>query len=458
MAGPEEIEAGLEARPAAAARNVVQGPARRGDDGPSAVGSGRLASPTSSTNWRRSCAAKGATVSLTARPDFDLARGHRLYIEMLRATTSARSDAAAMQRWRAEAERAVPRTTPATTRLMARGISLPHRDFLRRQRATPAHAPRLGGVLPRLGRVPVPRRRQPRAAARPRGRALGTQHHGERPSRAGDRPDVLGRHFGLLPAAGDGRAARLLAGRVCRSACRSSARNTPTAPRSNSQSCWKPRGRVSCRRRDGSDTHGPVVPTGLTPGRAGAQRRNLLPANCSTTTSRVSNGWIRASTPSWCATSTARAPAPARWTPRGDRSAPLFGVPMTVKESFDVAGLPTTCGHVEPRAHRAGTSALAGPAAGGRRRGGVRQDQRAGRSRRLAKLQSGLRHHLQSVESMRIRRADRPAARAAVDGRGVGGLEVGTDIGGSVRVPAHYCGVFGHKPTWALCPMYRRSG
>ena len=37
---------------------------------------------------------------------------------------------------------------------------------------------------------------------------------------------------------------------------------------------------------------------------------------------------------------------------------------------------------------------------------------------------------------------------------GLAGLEVGTDIGGSVRVPAHYCGVFGHKPTWALCPMY----
>ncbi|MBN8905327.1 MAG: amidase, partial [Rhodospirillales bacterium] len=30
---------------------------------------------------------------------------------------------------------------------------------------------------------------------------------------------------------------------------------------------------------------------------------------------------------------------------QADRSAPLFGVPMTVKESFDVAGLPTTRGH-----------------------------------------------------------------------------------------------------------------
>ncbi len=29
---------------------------------------------------------------------------------------------------------------------------------------------------------------------------------------------------------------------------------------------------------------------------------------------------------------------------QGDKSAPLFGVPMTVKESFDIAGLPTTWG------------------------------------------------------------------------------------------------------------------
>src|SRR3954470_14120217 len=42
-----------------------------------------------------------------------------------------------------------------------------------------------------------------------------------------------------------------------------------------------------------------------------------------------------------------------------DRAAPLFGVPMTVKESFDVAGLPTTRGHLAAKDHRAKSSSIA---------------------------------------------------------------------------------------------------
>jgi amidase len=41
---------------------------------------------------------------------------------------------------------------------------------------------------------------------------------------------------------------------------------------------------------------------------------------------------------------------------------------------------------------------------------------------------------------------------AAALAAGFSALELGSDIGGSIRVPAHYCGVFGHKPSWALCP------
>ena len=32
------------------------------------------------------------------------------------------------------------------------------------------------------------------------------------------------------------------------------------------------------------------------------------------------------------------------------------------------------------------------------------------------------------------------------------GLEMGSDIAGSLRNPAHYCGVLAHKPTYGLCP------
>jgi amidase len=39
---------------------------------------------------------------------------------------------------------------------------------------------------------------------------------------------------------------------------------------------------------------------------------------------------------------------------------------------------------------------------------------------------------------------------AAVLASGVTALEIGSDIGGSLRVPASFCGVFSHKPTWGL--------
>ncbi len=42
---------------------------------------------------------------------------------------------------------------------------------------------------------------------------------------------------------------------------------------------------------------------------------------------------------------------------------------------------------------------------------------------------------------------------AAALAAGLAGIEAGSDIGGSIRNPSHYCGVFGHKPTWNLIWM-----
>ena len=36
---------------------------------------------------------------------------------------------------------------------------------------------------------------------------------------------------------------------------------------------------------------------------------------------------------------------------------------------------------------------------------------------------------------------------------GLTGLEIGSDIAGSIRVPAHFCGGYGHKPTYGIVPL-----
>ena len=41
---------------------------------------------------------------------------------------------------------------------------------------------------------------------------------------------------------------------------------------------------------------------------------------------------------------------------------------------------------------------------------------------------------------------------AAALAAGLTGIEAGSDIGASIRNPAHYCGVYGHKPTYGIVP------
>ena len=78
---------------------------------------------------------------------------------------------------------------------------------------------------------------------------------------------------------------------------------------------------------------------------------------------------------------------------------PLLGIPMTVKESYNVAGLPTTWGIPAQKDFIPAEDALDGHPRQGRRRRHSRQDQRPARARRLAELQRDLRHDQQPVRS-----------------------------------------------------------
>ena len=138
---------------------------------------------------------------------------------------------------------------------------------------------------------------------------------------------------------------------------------------------------------------------------------------------------------------------------QADKSAPLFGVPTTVKESFDVIGLPTTRGHLSMKEVPVVKSSIA-----------IRRLEAAGAvifgktnvPVDLADWQSY--NPVYGTTSNPWNTDHTPGGSsggsAAALAAGLTGFEIGSDIGGSIRVPAHFCGVFGHKPTWGLLPNY----
>ena len=55
------------------------------------------------------------------------------------------------------------------------------------------------------------------------------------------------------------------------------------------------------------------------------------------------------------------------------------------------------------------------------------------------------------VECGRVPGGSSGGAATAV-AAGLTAFEIGTDIGGSIRFPSSFCGVFGHKPSWGVVP------
>jgi amidase len=130
---------------------------------------------------------------------------------------------------------------------------------------------------------------------------------------------------------------------------------------------------------------------------------------------------------------------------------PLLGIPMTVKESFDLRGHPTTWGFPEHHEHRAREDALA-----------VQRLKTAGAvvlgktnvPPALADWQSVNPIYGRTNNPHDVTRSPGGSSggSAAAIAMGFSALELGSDIGGSVRVPAAFCGVYGHKTSYGVIP------
>jgi amidase len=131
---------------------------------------------------------------------------------------------------------------------------------------------------------------------------------------------------------------------------------------------------------------------------------------------------------------------------------PLLGLPMTVKEQFNIAGLPTTWGFPKFKGWQPKTDAL------------VIQRLKAAGAIILGKtnVPIGL-SDWQSYNEI-YGTTNNPWDLGRSPGGSSGGsaaslaagyvaLEFGSDIGGSLRAPAHFCGVFSHKPSLDLVPQ-----
>lgn len=132
----------------------------------------------------------------------------------------------------------------------------------------------------------------------------------------------------------------------------------------------------------------------------------------------------------------------------GDQLGPLAGLPMTIKDSIDVNGMPASAG-LPHLLNRLGVDA----AAVARVRdadaviwGKTNTPVLAGD----VQTYNGLYGTTSNPWNLERTSGGSSGGAAAALAAGVTALEVGSDIGGSLRIPASFCGVFAHKPTLGL--------
>jgi amidase len=138
-------------------------------------------------------------------------------------------------------------------------------------------------------------------------------------------------------------------------------------------------------------------------------------------------------------------------TARGEAGGPLHGLPMTVKDVWETEGLVTTAGAAELTEYVPGADALAVSrlkAAGAIIFGKSNTPLYAGDFQTFNDVYGLTRNPWDGTRTAGGSSGGAAAAVAA----GLTPLELGSDIGGSIRNPAHFNGVYGLKPSWGVVP------
>jgi amidase len=132
--------------------------------------------------------------------------------------------------------------------------------------------------------------------------------------------------------------------------------------------------------------------------------------------------------------------------------APLRGLPMTIKDVFEVVGMPATCGIGELAHHMPTRDADVVTAlrdAGAVIFGKTNVPEGAGDHQSYNAIYGVTRNPWDLSRTPGGSSGGAAAALAA----GMTPMEIGTDVGGSIRCPAHFCGVWGHKSSFTVVPM-----
>src|SRR5262249_44855021 len=134
---------------------------------------------------------------------------------------------------------------------------------------------------------------------------------------------------------------------------------------------------------------------------------------------------------------------------RGDWLGPLHGLPITIKDAIETEGIRSTGGATELTDH---VPAVDAPSVARLKAAGAIVFGRTNVPRWSGDVQTfndlfGTTNNPWALDHIPGGSSGGPAAAVAC---GFTAFELGTDIGGSVRIPAHCCGVFGLKPSYGV--------